>query len=84
MFNKRSKGIGLLLLLTFLGAIVGSLVGEIVGKNDMFKWMAEGVFLPFAFSFGLSFFKLALDGALKANIMCLIGVITAVILYIKL
>lgn len=80
--NRR----GLLWFFILLGALSGSLIGDVVGSN--FKYLS---FLKAAYSIGTSgpfvlnlkvmVITLGLD--LKINIMTIIGIILAIILYRK-
>lgn len=82
--QKRGRNPWILVLLLFAGAIVGSLTGDILSKIDTLKWIGEGPFFPFKFSFDFSFAKLAVDGALKMNIASLLGMALGIITFMKM
>lgn len=82
--QRHSRNVWFLVLLLFAGAVVGSLAGDILSKVDALKWLGEGLFFPFKFSFDFNFAKLAVDGALKMNIMSLLGIILGIITFMKM
>lgn len=82
------KGAGkstvLLWFLIFVGAVAGSLIGDTVGSNfDMFKFLknsyAIGTNSPLALN--LKILTVTIGISFNINIMTIIGVIMAIILY---
>ncbi len=78
------KGIGFLWFIIFLGAICGNLIGDILGNNlnflSFFKdSYAVGTSTPVVLNLKVMVITLGLN--FNVNIMAIIGIIVAIILY---
>ncbi|WPC42880.1 DUF4321 domain-containing protein [Clostridium sp. JS66] len=78
------KGIGFLWFIIFLGAVCGSLIGDILGNNLSFlsflkNSYAIGTSTPISLNLKVMIVTLGLN--FNINVMTIIGIIMAIILY---
>lgn len=77
---------GLLALFILIGAVAGSLIGDILGgKFKALQFLKTGYWLGFRspIAIDLKIFTLTLGLSIFVNIMTIIGIILAIILYRK-
>ncbi|GKU23384.1 DUF4321 domain-containing protein [Clostridium folliculivorans] len=79
-----SRNVGILIFFIFLGLLLGSLAGEILGdKFGSLKFLktSYSIGTPTPVALDLKVFLLTIGMSIKINILSIIGVILAIILY---
>ncbi|NLK73013.1 MAG: DUF4321 domain-containing protein [Clostridiales bacterium] len=80
---KKNASIAVLIIFILIGLVIGSIVGELLkGTIDLFAYGKIIGFKPFTVD--LSFIKFTLGLELNMNLITVVGIIIALIIYKKI
>lgn len=82
--KNSSKGVAFLFFIIILGGVFGSIIGEFVGNNIQSLYFLKTVYnigTTAPLTINLKFFSISFGINFSLNIMSIIGIILAIILY---
>lgn len=85
--NSAGKSIGMMILFLITGAIVGGILGELAANSSLLSGIAPYLIKPFPVfdlppvAINLYVIKLVIGFALYPNLMSILGIIAAIMLF---